>query len=71
MSQTFAEVVDRVQELDLESKMEIQNLLGRWITDERRKEIAENAEISRAEFRTGKTKSFTNAAEMIRALNEG
>lgn len=71
MAQTFSEVVDKVQGLDLESKIEIYNLLDRWIADERRKEIAKNAEISRLEFRAGKTKSFTNAADMIRNLNEG
>ncbi len=70
MAVAFHDIVEKIQALDLDSKMEIQNLLGHWISEERRAEILKNAELSRKEYHSSKTKSFTNAADMIHSLNE-
>ena len=44
MSQTFAEVVEEVKQLSVAEKEELRELLKKYLIDERRREIHENAE---------------------------
>ena len=57
MPTTFAQIVDEVHELDSESKRELVTLLKTWLIEERREEIARNAEQSEREYRAGQTQS--------------
>jgi hypothetical protein len=69
MSQTFAEIVDDVQQLSLAEKEELQELLRKYLIEERRSEIRENAEAGLKEYREGKLQSFTNIDEMMDSLS--
>lgn len=69
MSQTFAEIVEDVQQLSLAEKEELQELLRKYLIEERRSEIRENAEAGLKEYREGKLQSFTNIDEMMDSLS--
>ena len=69
MSQTFAEIVEDVQQLSLAEKEELQELLRKYLIEERRAEIRENAEAGLKEYREGKLQSFTNVDEMMDSLS--
>jgi phosphopantothenate synthetase len=65
MSQTFAEIVEDVKQLSPAEKEELQELLRKYLIEERRAEILENAEASLHEYRDGKLRFFTNIDEMM------
>ena len=65
MSQTFAEIVEDVQQLSLAEKEELRELLRKYLIEERRSEIRENAEAGLKEYREGKLQFFTNIDEMM------
>ena len=69
MSQTFAEVVEEVKQLSSAEKEELHELLRKYLIEERRREIRENAEAGLKEFREGKIESFTNIDEMMNSLS--
>jgi len=69
MSQTFAEIVEDVQQLSLAEKEELQELLRKYLIDERRSEIRENAEAGLKEYREGKLQPFTNIDELMDSLS--
>jgi hypothetical protein len=69
MSQTFGEIVEDVQQLSLAEKEELQELLHKYLIEERRREIRENAEASLKEYREGKLESFTNVDKMMDSLS--
>ncbi len=69
MSQTFAEVVEEVKQLSPAEKEELQELLKKYLVEERRREIRENAEAALKEFREGKLESFSNVDEFIDSLS--
>lgn len=52
---TFADVVDRAQQLGTDAKEELVGLLKAWIVEERREEIARNLDLSLQEHAEGKT----------------
>ena len=54
MSQTFAEVVEDVRQLSSEEKHELQELLKKFLIEERRREMLENGKASLEEFCEGK-----------------
>jgi hypothetical protein len=64
MSQTFAEIVEDVQQPSFAEKEELQELLRKYLIQERRREIRENAEAGLQEYREGKLQLFTNIDEM-------
>jgi len=55
MAVSFAEIVDEIRSLDQESKLELVELLHKWLMEERRNEIFQNARQSEEEFRLGQT----------------
>lgn len=57
MANTFANIVDEVHSLDVESKVELLKLLRSWLVEERREEIFKNAEKSLQEYKEGKANS--------------
>jgi hypothetical protein len=65
MSQTFAEIVEDVQQLSLAEKEELQGLLRKYLIEERRAEIRENLAAGLKEYREGKLQFFTNIDEMM------
>jgi phosphopantothenate synthetase len=54
MSQTFAEVVENVKQLSPAEKEELQELLRKYLIEERREEILQNYQASLGELRKGK-----------------
>jgi hypothetical protein len=57
MGLSFSEIVDRIQELDSDSKKELLGLLRAWLAEDRRQEIARNAQEARGEYAQRKLKS--------------
>ena len=57
MATTFSDVVDQVQRLDSESKHELLELIRRWLVDEGREEILQNARVAESAHARGEAKS--------------
>ncbi|HEY3104494.1 MAG TPA: hypothetical protein VGJ69_12955 [Pyrinomonadaceae bacterium] len=70
MSQNFAEVVEDVKQLSVAEKEELQELLRKYLIEERRREIKENASASLEEYRQGKLQPFSNVDEMMDSLSD-
>lgn len=68
MSQTFAEIVEDVKQLSPAEKEELQQLLKKYLIEERRREIRENADAGLKEFQEGKLKSFSDVDELMDSL---
>lgn len=69
MSQTFAEIVEDVQQLSLAEKEELQELLRKYLIEERRREIRENAEAGLREYREGKLELLSSVDDMMDSLS--
>lgn len=69
MSQTFAEIVEDVKQLSPGEKEELQELLKKYLIEERRREIRENGEDGLKEYEDGKLQVFSNADEMMDSLS--
>jgi hypothetical protein len=69
MSQNFAEVVEDVKQLSVAEKEELQELLRKYLIEERRAEIRENAEAGLKEYREGKLEVFSNVDDMMDSLS--
>lgn len=69
MSQTFAQIVEDVQQLSLAEKEELQELLRKYLIEERRAETRENAEAGLKEYRDGKLEFFSNVDDMMASLS--
>jgi len=69
MSQTFAEVVEEVKQLSSSEKEELHELLKKYLIEERRREILENAEAGMEEMRRGELKSFSNVDDLMDSLS--
>lgn len=69
MSQTFAEIVEDVKQLSPAEKEELQELLRKYLIEERRREIRESAEAGLKEYKEGKLRSFSNVDEMMDSLS--
>lgn len=54
---TFSRIVDDVRRLDVESKHELLALLRKWLIEERREEIARNAELAASAHAQGQARS--------------
>lgn len=54
MTQNFAQVVEDVKQLSPAEKEELQELLRRYVVEERRQEILKNYQASLEELREGK-----------------
>jgi hypothetical protein len=69
MSVKFADIVDKIKELDIESKEYLMELIKKLMIEERRKEIKRHAEESLKEYETGKIK-FGSIKDIKTALHE-
>jgi len=70
MSTTFAEIVEDVKQLSPAEKEELQALLKKYLVEERRREIEDNAAAGLKEYRDGKLKSFSNVDELMDSLSD-
>jgi hypothetical protein len=70
MSTTFAEIVEDVKQLSPAEKEELQELLKKFLIEERRHEIRENADASMKEYRDGKLESFSSVDELMNSLSQ-
>lgn len=68
MTTVAQEVIEKFDSLPIEEKEFVHDLIEKMITEARREEIYENAEISRKELKDGKL-SFGSAQDVLRALN--
>jgi len=69
MSVKFADIVDKIKELDIESKEYLMELIKKFMIEERRKEIKRHAEESLKEYEAGKIK-FGSLKTIRTALRE-
>jgi hypothetical protein len=69
MSQTFAEIVEDVKLLSLAEKEDLQELLKKYLIEERRRETRENAEEGLKEYEDGKLQFFSNVDDMMDSLS--
>ena len=69
MSQTFAEIVEDVKQLSAAEKEELHELLKKYLTEERRLEIRENAEAGLEELRRGELKSLSSVDDLMDSLS--
>lgn len=69
MSQSFAEVVEEVKQLSSAEKVELHELLKKYLIEERRDEILENYETGVEEMRNGELASFVNPDELLDSLS--
>ena len=69
MSQTFAQVVEEVKQLSPAEKHELQELLRKYVIEERRREILENGEAGLEEMRNGELTSFSDADSLLDSLS--
>jgi hypothetical protein len=65
----FAEVVEDVMQLSPAEKEELQELLKKFLVEERRREILENAHAGMEEMRRGELKFFSNVDELMDSLS--
>ena len=64
-----AEVVEDVKQLSAAEKEELHGLLKKYLIEERRREILENAKTGMEEMRRGELKSFSNVDELMDSLS--
>ncbi len=69
MSTTFAEIVEDVKQLSPAEKEELQELLKKYLIEERRREMLENGEASLQELREGKLKFTSDLEELKEQLS--
>ena len=69
MSVKFADIVDEIKGLDIESKEYLMDLIKKLLIEERREEIKRNAEESLKEHKEGKIK-FGTLKDIRAALHE-
>ncbi len=65
MSQTFADIVEDVKQLSPEEKEELQELLKKYLIEERRREILKNCEAGLLELSEGKL-TFTSDLDALK-----
>lgn len=69
MNVRFADIVDKIKALDIESKEYLMDLIEKLLTEERRKEIKRHAEESLKEYKEGKIK-FGSLKDIKTVLHE-
>jgi hypothetical protein len=71
MSYTFAEIVEEVKHLSVEEKKELQELIEKYLIEERRKEIYQNYQESLDELHENKVILSSDVYKKIEALIHG
>lgn len=54
MNAIFADVVEEIKKMDIDSKIMLDDLIKHFVVEERREEIRGNSEISMKEYTDGK-----------------
>ena len=67
MKDNFAEVVEEVKNLSTEEKLELQTLIEKYLTEERRQEIYNNYQTSLNELSEGKL-VFSSDMNMLKGI---
>ena len=67
---TFNDVVEAIQSLSTDEKLEIQLLLKQYIREERRGEIYRNFKSAQVEQQKGELKSSANINELRQLIEE-
>ena len=67
MSHNFADVVEDVKQLSTAEKEELQELIGKYLIEERRQEILESYEASLEELQDNKL-TFSNDPNKLRDM---
>jgi len=70
MKDSFAEIVEGVKNLSAEEKMEMQTLIEKYISEERRQEIYGNYQASLNELEEGKL-VFSSDVSMLKEMLNG
>jgi hypothetical protein len=69
MSQNFEQVIENVKQLSFGEKQELHNLLKKYLIEERRQEIRENAEAGLEEMRRRELESFSSVDQLMDSLS--
>ncbi len=69
MSQSFAEVVEEVKQLSPAEKLELHELLKKYLIEEKRQEILENYETGAAEVQRGELTAFSDVDKLMDSLS--
>jgi phosphopantothenate synthetase len=69
MSHNFAEIVEEVKQLSTEEKEELQDLLEKYLIDERRHEIYKNHQTSLKELHENRINFSSNVDELKEMLS--
>lgn len=69
MSRTFAEVVEHVKQLSPEEKIDLHELLKKYLIQEQRQETREQYEAGVEELRNGELTSFKDAESLLDSLS--
>jgi len=66
----FSYLVDEIQKLSFEEKQELQNILQKYLVEEKREKIYLNYQNSQSEWQQGKLKFSSNINELKEILEE-
>lgn len=69
MSQSFAEVVEGIKQLSSAEKLELRELLKKYLIEERRHEILANSEAGLEELRAGELTTFSDTDTLMESLS--
>ncbi|HEX8773042.1 MAG TPA: hypothetical protein VF735_05510 [Pyrinomonadaceae bacterium] len=69
MSHNFAEIVEEVKQLSTEEKEELQDLIEKYLVDERRREINENYRASLDELHENRLNFSSDIDELRETLS--
>ena len=69
MSVKFAQLIEKIKELDIESKEYMVDIIKKLLIEEKRREIKRHAEQGFQEFKEGRIK-FGNIKDLKAALHE-
>ncbi len=70
MPSNFADVVEEVKTLSIEDKMELRDLLEKYLIEARREEILKNYQESAKEFRANKLRFSSDANLLMESLEK-
>ena len=68
MTASFAEIAEQVQQLNLDEKEELCDLIHLWLIEQKREQFAKNASLAKAAYAEGTLKSG-NLNDLMADLN--
>lgn len=67
---SYAELVDNIQKLSYEDKLRLEELLKKYLIDEKREQIYHESIETDNEVREGKIKFYDNAEDLEKSLED-